>query len=71
MAKKEFIKVEVETFAQAAMALKDALEAMEAELVEAGYSLDDFEEEEEADAVIEPEKNDGGDRKKPRFPKLS
>ncbi len=45
--KKDVIKIDVETFAQIALALREALESMEAELDEAGYSLDDFEEYEE------------------------
>jgi len=45
--KKDVIKIDVETFAQIALALRDALETMEEELDEAGYSLDDFEEYEE------------------------
>jgi hypothetical protein len=99
MAKKDFIKIDVDTFAQMALALRNALEAMESELEEAGYSLDDFEEEEEeendeeceeeeeesdeeeeesdeeeeeADSEIEEEEEDEGkNKKKPRFPKLS
>jgi division protein CdvB (Snf7/Vps24/ESCRT-III family) len=77
MAKKEYIKMEVEAFAQVALALRDALETMESQLDEAGYSLDDFveEEEEEEDAEEEAdeeieEEEDSSSRKKPRFPKL-
>jgi hypothetical protein len=57
--KKDHIKVDVETFAQIALALRDALETMEAELEEAGFALDDFEEyEEEEEGYSEEEEEE-------------
>lgn len=80
MAKKETAKVDVETLAAMGLHMRHALEIIEEKLDEMGYSLDDFEEDEEYDEEAEEEEGEEeeeaeeeeSDKKKnPRFPNVT
>lgn len=83
MAKKETAKIDVDTLATLGLHMRYALEIIEEKLDEMGYSLDDFEEDEEYDEEAEEEEEEAeeeeaeeeeeeSDKKKnPRFPNVT